>query len=70
MSTVICNRANCKFRVGTICTKLYPQFNLMGCCSVWFDGNGNLRPQPFYQEDVKPQDYWGVSDEAIGGDEA
>lgn len=48
MSTVICNRENCKFRSGTMCTKPFITLHAAGACSEWFDKNGQARPAPYY----------------------
>ena len=41
---VICNKV-CGYREGNFCAKSAVSINELGLCSVWWDKQGNPRPQ-------------------------
>ena len=55
MSTVVCDRQNCKYRKAVFCGRNFTMLNQFGMCDIWFDKNGRMRMVPNYPAEPEPR---------------
>ena len=53
ITTIVCDKKECKYCGGTFCTKGVVGMGKFGLCEVWFDKEGRLRQSPLYE--IEPE---------------